>query len=115
MELNSIRDVNTATFDAEVLQAAGPVLVDFWAAWCPPCRMIDPVVTELAINLRGRLTVCRVDMESDPEIGMRHGVLGMPTLILFSGGRAVDRMVGFSSPGHVRRWVAEKLQAAVGE
>ncbi|HEY8737161.1 MAG TPA: thioredoxin [Candidatus Dormibacteraeota bacterium] len=114
MELNQIGDLDAVTFEAEVLQAAGPVLVDFWAEWCPPCRMIEPVVTELATTLSGRLTVRRLDVDRDPEISTLYGVLGMPTLILFVGGQPVDRLVGFSSPGHVRQWVADTMRAAVG-
>jgi thioredoxin 1 len=115
MQMSQIRDLDGGTFEAEVLRADGPVLVDFSADWCPPCRMIEPVVAELASTHRGRLTVGRVDVDRDPEIGARYGVLGMPTLILFVGGRAVDRLVGFSSPGHVRRWVADTMPAATGE
>ena len=112
MELNPILDLDTAGFEAEVLRAAGPVLVDFWAEWCPPCRMIEPVVTELASTHSGQLMVGRLNIDNCPEIGIRYAVLGLPTLILFIGGQPVDRLVGFSSPGHVRRWVADSMQAA---
>jgi thioredoxin 1 len=115
MQTSQIRDLETGAFEAEVLLAAGPVLVDFSADWCPPCRMIEPVVDELAATLAGRLTVGRLDVDRDPEISMRYGVLGMPTLILFAGGRPVDRLVGFSSAGHVRRWVADAMRAAAAE
>jgi thioredoxin 1 len=113
MQLNHIRDLDTSAFEAEVLRAAGPVLVDFWAEWCPPCRMIEPIVTELANTHAGQLTVCRLDVDSYPEVGIRYHVMGMPTLILFVGGQPVDRLVGFSSPGHVRRWVADTMRSAI--
>ena len=96
-------------FEAEI--GARPVLVDFWAEWCPPCRMIEPVVTELASTHSGQLTVCRLDVDSCPGDRHRYACL-VPTLILFIGGQPVDRLVGFSSPGHVRRWVADFMQAA---
>ena len=111
MQTTQIHDVDTAAFEAEVLRAAGPVLVEFSADWCPPCRMIEPVVAELATALAGRLTVRRLDVDRDPEISIRYGVLGMPTLVLFSGGEPVDRLVGFSGAGHVRRWVADAVTA----
>ena len=111
MQTTHIPDVDTAGFEAEVLRAAGPVLVEFSAGWCPPCRMIEPVVAELATALAGRLTVRRLDVDRDPDISIRYAVLGMPTLVLFSGGEPVDRLVGFSSAGHVRRWVADALTA----
>jgi thioredoxin 1 len=74
--------------------------------------MIEAVVTELASTHSGQLTVYRLEMDRCPEVGFRHGVLGMPTLILFVAGQPVDRLVGFSSPGHVRRWVADTMRAA---
>jgi len=111
MQTTQIHDVDTAAFDAEVVRAAGPVLVEFSADWCPPCRMIEPVVAELAAALAGRLAVRRLDVDRDPDISIRYGVLGMPTLILFAGGEPVDRLVGFSSAGHVRRWVADAIAA----
>jgi thioredoxin 1 len=109
MQTIPIRDLDAGAFDAEVLRAAGPVLVDFSADWCPPCRMIEPVVAELASTLAGRLTVFRLDVDHHPEVGIRYGVMSMPTLILFGGGRPVDRLVGFSTAGHVRRWVADAM------
>ena len=109
MQTSQIHDVDTAAFEAEVLRVAGPVLVEFSADWCPPCRMIEPVAAELATALAGRLTVRRLDVDHDPEISIRYGVLGMPTLMLFNGGEPVGRLVGFSSAGHVRRWVADAV------
>jgi thioredoxin 1 len=112
MQTSHIRDLDTDSFEDEVLRAAGPVLVDFSADWCPPCRMIEPVVEELATALAGRLTVRRLDVDRDPDVSVRFGVLSMPTLILFAGGRPVDRLVGFSTARHVREWVAGAMQAA---
>lgn len=113
MQTAQVRELDSTNFNSDVLLAAGPFLVDFSADWCPPCRMIEPVVAELGTTLAGRMTVGRLDTDSDPEISARYGVLGMPTLILFSGGLPVDRLTGFSSAGHVRRWVAEALQSII--
>src|SRR5262249_61038863 len=77
--------------------AAGWGVVDFSAAWCPPCRMIEPVVDELASSLAGQPAVSRLDLDRHPETGTRFGVLSLPTLILFARGRPVDRVVGFST------------------
>jgi thioredoxin 1 len=110
MQTTQIPDLDMDTFDAEVLGAAGPVLVDFSADWCPPCRMIEPVLAELATTLSGQLAVRRLDVDSHPEISHRYGVLGMPTLILFATGEPVDRLVGFSTAGRVRRWVADAMR-----
>jgi thioredoxin len=114
MQTSHIRDLDTGSFDDAVLRAGGPVLVDFSADWCPPCRMIEPVVEELATALAGRLTVGRLDVDRDPEVSVRFGVLSMPTLILFAGGRPVDRLVGFSTARYVREWVAGAMQMAGG-
>ena len=112
MRTNQTRELDAGTFEDEVLRADGPLLVDFSADWCPPCRMMDPVVDQLATTLAGHLSVGRLDVDRYPEVGARFGVLSMPTLILFAGGRPVDRLVGFSSAGQVRRWVAGAMRAA---
>jgi thioredoxin 1 len=111
MQTSAMRDVDAGAFDAEVLSTAGPVLVDFSADWCPPCRILEPVLADLAAALDGRLAIRRLDVDRDPEIGVRYGVLGMPTLILFAGGRPVDRLVGFSGARRVREWIAGVLPA----
>ncbi len=81
-------------FDTTVLQAQEPVLVDFWAAWCPPCRVIAPVVEELAAEYRGRLRVVKVNTDENPEIVRRYGIMGNPSLLFFRDGQEAHRLVG---------------------
>ena len=82
-------------FDALVLKADKPVLVDFWAEWCPPCRMVAPIVEELAAEYDGKLIVGKVDTESNPRTAVRYKVTAIPTLIIFRDGEEAGRMVGF--------------------
>jgi thioredoxin 1 len=113
MDRPTLPHVDASTFEAEVLRAAGPVLVDFSATWCPPCRMMEPVLVNLADEMAGRVTILELDVDEDPEIRTRYGVLSMPTLMLFIGGEPVDRTVGFSGAGNVRRWIEEGLRTVV--
>jgi thioredoxin 1 len=82
------------TFKAEVEQSQLLTLVDFWAPWCGPCRALVPVIEELAKQFAGRLKVVKVNTEDSPEVAMRHGVLGIPTVMLFKDGKVVDQIVG---------------------
>lgn len=94
--------VNEANFDREVLQADRPVLVDFWAAWCAPCRMVEPVVNALAREQGKSLKVVKVNVDENPGLASRYGAMSVPMMIVVKGGREVDRWVG-AQPEHVIR------------
>lgn len=88
-------DVTEATFKESVLDSELPVLIDFWAEWCAPCKMIEPHVVALADELDGKLRVGRLDVDANPNIMMEYGVMGIPTLILYKGGEPVERLTGY--------------------
>ena len=88
-------EATTANFQERVLNSATPVLVDFWADWCPPCKMISPLVDEIAQKYEGKLLVAKLDYDANPEIGMQYFVQGLPTLLLFQNGEAVKRILGY--------------------
>jgi len=88
-------EVTDTTFETQVLQAKLPTLVDFWAAWCGPCKMIAPVVEEIAKEYNGQLQVAKMDVDSNPVTPSRLGIMGIPTLILFKGGQEVARLTGY--------------------
>jgi len=92
---HAVFEITSENFQEKVLQAALPVLVDFTAEWCPPCKMIAPFVAELAQKYAGRLLVGSLDADEHPDIQYRYGVMGLPTLILFQNGEPVKRIVGF--------------------
>lgn len=101
--------VTDETFDSEVLSSDLPVLVDFWAAWCGPCRMIAPVVESLAEDYRGRLAVAKLNVDENPDTASRYQVMGIPTLILFKGGQPVERFVGYLPKEDLERRVEAAL------
>jgi thioredoxin 1 len=95
------RAVTDTTFQAEVEQATGLVLVDFWAEWCGPCRMIAPILDQIAIEYAGKLTITKMDVDANTQTPMRFNVRSIPSLLFFKGGKHVDTVVGAVPKAHL--------------
>ena len=101
--------VTDADFDERVLQSDKPVLVDFWADWCMPCKMIAPVVEELSEEYDGKLDFAKLDVDSNPSTAMTYGVRSIPTLLIFKGGKPVDQIVGAVPKGVLQKKIDSSL------
>ena len=101
--------VTDETFDEEVLKSNTPILVDFWDVWCGPCRMVAPVVDELAREQSGKLRVMKLDVDENQNTAMTYGVMSIPTLILFKDGKPVERIVGFRPKGDLEKKILPHL------
>ncbi|MFN8598358.1 MAG: thioredoxin [Anaerolineae bacterium] len=101
--------VTDETFDKEVLKSEVPTLVDFWAVWCGPCKMVSPLVDEIAHENEGKLKVMKLDVDENENTAMKYGVMSIPTLILFKGGQPVERIVGFKPKGDLAKKIVPHL------
>lgn len=110
MASTAVLEVSDASFDSEVLQSEMPVLVDFWAVWCGPCKMIGPIVDQVAESYAGRLKVAKVNVDQNGAVPGRYGIRGIPTLLFFKGGKVADQIVGYVS----REVIEEKVNRLVG-
>ena len=106
---SKIKHVSDASFEKDVLQSTTPVLVDYWAEWCGPCKMIAPVLEDMAKEYAGRLTVAKLDIDANPEITSQFGIRGIPTLILFKSGKPHAQKVGALSKSQLAAFVDSNL------
>jgi thioredoxin 1 len=106
---NNTLEFTDANFDAEVLQSSTPVLVDFWAQWCGPCKMIGPTIDAFADEFAGKLKVGKVNVDDNIATPSRYGVRGIPTLLLFEGGKVVDQRVGAVGKGELYKMISGRV------
>jgi thioredoxin 1 len=103
------KTVTDASFDADVLKSSGPVLVDFWAEWCGPCRMIAPALEEISREMDGKVTVAKLNIDDNPDAPARYGVRGIPTMILFKDGAPAATKVGAAPKSALQSWLEGAL------
>jgi len=113
MQEGNIVHLSDATYDQEVLQSATPILVDFYADWCGPCKMIGPVLEEIAADYRGRIKVGKMNVDQNRLVPTRLGVRSIPTLMLYKGGQVVDQMVGAFPKAQIVKFIERWLDPAV--
>lgn len=109
--MSEARNVETADWEARVLGAERPVLVDLWASWCAPCRVVGPIVDEISAERAGSLEVFKLDVDANPETAMRYGVNSIPTLLIFRDGEEVGRVVGALPKARIEAQIDEALGA----
>src|SRR2546423_12387611 len=109
-----VTEVSDSNFDQDVLGAEQPVLVDFWAEWCAPCRMLAPTVDAVAEKYAGKARVVKVNVDFNPNVSQKYGIKGIPTLILFKGGKEEERVVGATSKDAISRMLDKHVNTSSG-
>jgi thioredoxin 1 len=101
----AVGKVTDASFDADVLKATGPVVVDFWAEWCGPCRMIAPALEEISASLGDKVKILKLNVDENPGVAAKYGIMSIPTLMIFKNGEMASRQVGAAPKQKLEQWV----------
>lgn len=109
-----VKSVTDASFEADVLKSPIPVLVDFWAPWCGPCRIVAPTLDRIAEQYAGRVTIAKVNVDENPATSMQYGIRSIPTIALFHGGEIVNGVVGVAPEAHFATMLDEVLASSAG-
>ena len=108
----AVSKVSDTTFESEVLKATGPVVVDFWAEWCGPCRMIAPALEEIAGSLDGKVKIVKLNVDESPKTAQKYGIMSIPTLMLFKNGELASRQVGAAPKQKLEQWITSAAAAS---
>ena len=101
--------ITKENFEEVVMKAEQPILVDFWAVWCGPCKMLSPIVSEIAEELGGKVAVGKVNVDEEMALAQKFGIMSIPTLVLFKGGQVVGQTIGYQSKEALMKWINEKI------
>ena len=105
----AVGKVSDANFEAEVLKATGPVVVDFWAEWCGPCRMIAPALEEISGAMNGKVKILKLNVDENPATATKYGVMSIPTLMIFKDGQLASRQVGAAPKQKLEQWISASV------
>ena len=107
--MSAAMKVTDASFEKDVIGSADPVVVDFWAEWCGPCRMIGPSLDQIAVEMAGKVRVVKLNIDENPNVAAKLGIRSIPTLMVFKDGKQVATKVGAASKGDLQKWIASSI------